>query len=90
MTSAVASAIDHIGLSPIARMFDIWPSAVQKWRDNQCLPESELSGRTRYAVGIEELSDGKYKAEDLLAETRAIWENRAPRGRKRKRIGRAA
>lgn len=90
MQSTIASAIDHIGLSPIARRFDVWPSAVQKWRDNGYLPESELSGRTQYAAGIEEMSGGRFTAEIMLAETRAVWESRVLRRGKRKRIGRTA
>lgn len=88
MPSQVASAIDHIGLTPIANRFDIWPSAVQKWRDNGRLPESELSGRTEYAVGIEALSAGKFPADRLLAETREAWKRNPLRRGKPKRKGR--
>jgi hypothetical protein len=77
MSSIVATAISHIGLTPIAKKFDLWPSAIQKWRDQGFLPESDLSGRTKYAHGIEELSEGRYKAEEMLAETRAAWQARA-------------
>ncbi len=76
MSSAVASAIDHIGLTKVGNRFGIRPSAVQKWRDNKRLPQTDLSGLTEYAAGIEELCAGKFKAEILLAETRAAWERK--------------
>lgn len=88
MQSIVASAIDHIGLTPIANRFNLWPSAVQKWRDLGRLPESELSGRTEYAIGIAELSDGKFPAERLLAETREAWRKHPLRRGKPRRVGR--
>lgn len=71
--SSVTSAIDHIGLSRLAREFGYRPSAVQKWRDEGRLPKSELAGLTEYASTIENLTGGKYRAADLLAETRAAW-----------------
>jgi hypothetical protein len=77
MSTTVTRAIAHIGLTPVAKKFDVWPSAVQKWRDQGFLPESELSGRTKYAQGIEELSDGMFKADEMLAETRDAWQARA-------------
>lgn len=95
MHSTAASPIDHIGgpntenfvtlaiwdlgLSPIAAEVDIWPSAVQKWRDNGYLPESELSGRTKYAEAIDRLSRGKWQKQKLLAVTRAFWTQRGKR-----------
>lgn len=88
MPTIVASAIDHIGLTPIANHFDIWPSAVQKWRDLGRLPESDLSGRTEYAAGIEELSEGEYPAEKLLAATREAWQKNPLRRGRAKRAGR--
>ena len=83
--STVASAIDHIGLSRLAARFGFYPSAVQKWRDEKRLPQTELSGLTNYAKAIEELSEGQYKAKDLIAETRAAWKERITRVRPGKR-----
>lgn len=74
--SIVKSAIDHIGLSRLGRAVGKWPSAVQKWRDEDCLPQTDLSGLTTYAATIEELTEGEYRAEDLLAHTRRAWEQR--------------
>lgn len=89
MTNVVASAIDHIGLTKLGNRFDVWPSAVQKWRDLGCLPESDLSGRTEYAKGIEEESGGKYTAEQLLEATREAWALRpVRRGKRKRRAGR--
>lgn len=87
MSSTVASAIDHIGLTKVGNRFGIRPSAVQKWRDNRRLPQTDLSGLTEYAAGLEELSDGLYPAARLLAETREAWK-RTPlkRGKKKRSV----
>jgi hypothetical protein len=92
MADVTASAIDHIGLTRLANRFGYRPSAVQKWRDQGRLPQSELAGLTQYAEAIEELSDGKYTAVQLIAETRLKWTANPPKksGPKRKRIRRAA
>lgn len=89
MPSQVASAIDHIGLTKVGNRFGIGPSAVQKWRDNARLPQTDLSGLTSYAAGIEELSAGKYLAQTLLAETREAWVKTPVRRGKRKRTKKA-
>lgn len=74
--STVTSAISHIGLTPIANRYGIWPSGVQKWRDLGALPRTELAGLTDYASGIAELSEGKHTREELIRDTRAYWEKR--------------
>lgn len=73
MSNAVTSAIEHIGLTPVARRFGYRPSAVQKWRDDGRLPKTDLAGLTNYAEVIEELCDGKYTAKELIDATRAAW-----------------
>jgi hypothetical protein len=78
MQTVTARAINHIGLTKLGNAAGVRPSAAQKWRD-KALPESELSGRTAYARLIEQLSEGEYTAEQLLAETRAFWEKRPVR-----------
>lgn len=78
--STVTSAIELIGLTPLAKRAGLYPSAVQKWRDQGRLPRTELMGLTHYAGYIEELSQGKYRAADLIAETRAAWQRRAAKG----------
>lgn len=79
--SEVASAINHIGLTRLANRLGFRPSAVQKWRDAGRLPYTELSGLTNYAKTIEELSDGKYRADKLIAVTRAKWRAKPPKKR---------
>lgn len=75
----VTKAIEELGLTPVANFFGMWPSNVQKWRDNGCLPETDLSGRTKYAAGIERLSRGKYSAAKMLAASREVWAKRPVR-----------
>lgn len=77
--SMVTSAIERIGLSRVARRFDCWPSAVQKWRDRGRLPKSDLAGLTDYAGGIAELSEATAQPvtkEELLRDTRTAWESK--------------
>lgn len=79
MQSAIASAIDHIGLTKLANRFGYRPSAVQKWRDQCRLPHTELSGLTQYASAIAEMCDGQYTVDQLIEETRASWTANPPR-----------
>lgn len=75
--STVTSAIERIGLSPIAQRFGYRPSAIQKWRDNGRLPKTDLAGLTNYAEVIAELSEATEEPvtkEQLLRDTRAGWE----------------
>jgi hypothetical protein len=83
--SLTATAIDHIGLKPLAERFGVRLSAVHKWK-KQGLPKSELAGLTAYAQAIEELSQGKYLAADLLEETRRQWRRRTAQVIKDKRL----
>lgn len=85
--SLVTSAIDHIGLKPIADRYGFRLSAVHKWKKQGRLPRTELAGLTQYAEGIEKLSAGKYSAADLLAETRAAWQRRTAKAVQAKRQG---
>lgn len=82
--SIVATAINHIGLTKLADRFGYYPSAVQKWAKNERLPISELSGITNYAAVIEEMSEGRYPAAKLIAETRRAWEQDIKKSRARK------
>lgn len=75
--STVTSAIERIGLSPIAQRFGFRPSAVQKWRDRGRLPKTDLAGLTNYAEVIAELSESTEEPvtkEQLLRDTRTAWE----------------
>lgn len=73
MTQYVASAIDHIGLTKLGDRLNYWPSAIQKWRDDDRLPRTELMGITNYAEVIQEMTEGKYKAKKLIEHTRSKW-----------------
>lgn len=78
--NSVTESIRAIGLTPLARRFDCQPSAVQKWRDDGRLPQSELAGLTNYAETIAELSRETKKPttiKRLLADTRKAWVKRA-------------
>lgn len=77
--SAVTSAIERIGLTPIAKRCGYRPSAVQKWRDQGRLPRTDLAGLTNYAQIISELSQTTSEpvtAEKLLEDTRAAWQGK--------------
>lgn len=79
--STVSSAIRHIGLTPLANRLGFRPSAIFKWQDSNRLPQSELAGTTNYAEVIEEMTEGKYTAEQLIAATREMWRATPPRKR---------
>ena len=77
--STVKSAIELIGLTPVAKRFGYRPSAVQKWRDDGRLPRTDLAGITNYAAVIAELSEATESpvtVEQLLDDTRAGWKAR--------------
>lgn len=74
--STVTSAIELIGLSKLAKRLGYYPSAVQKWRDEGRLPQTELSGLTHYAETIAELSEDTAKpvtVDQLISDTRKAW-----------------
>lgn len=73
MSNPVTSAIEQIGLSSLARRLGFWPSAIQRWKDDGRLPQTDLAGLTSYAATIEEMTEGKYTAEQLLEATRDSW-----------------
>jgi|SRR6266478_5553779 len=91
----VTTAITHIGLRPIADRYGFRLSAVHKWKTQGRLPRTELAGLTDYAKALQELSDGKFLASDLIAETRLAWQRRtakavqAKRSRQKKTAGEA-
>ena len=74
--NVVESAIDHIGLKPIAERYGFVISAIHKWKKEGRLPKSDLAGLTCYAQDLEELSGGKYRASELLAATRRAWQQK--------------
>ncbi|HGJ5921848.1 MAG: DNA-binding protein [Candidatus Arsenophonus phytopathogenicus] len=58
--------IKNIGISKVANACGVSDRAVYKWLKNGFLPKTEFFGKTNYAQTIQTISDGKYKAEDLL------------------------
>lgn len=80
MSNLVASAINQIGLSKLGRRLQCQPSNIQRWRDAGRLPQTDLCGLTNYASVIEEMTQGKYKAAELLEATRQAWIERRAAG----------
>lgn len=82
--NSVTTAIVNIGVNKLAKRFGKYSSAIVKWHQQGCLPQTELAGLTNYAPVIAELSqDTKtpVTVELLLADTREVWTRKAkPRG----------
>lgn len=58
--------IKSVGIPRVAKACGVSSRAVYKWLNNGFLPKTEFFGKTKYAQVIENISDGKYKASDLL------------------------
>ncbi|MGG2139938.1 DNA-binding protein [Symbiopectobacterium sp. RP] len=58
--------IKSVGIPHVAKACGVSSRAVYKWLNNGFLPKTEFFGKTKYAQAIENISDGKYKASDLL------------------------
>lgn len=58
--------IRDIGIAEVANACGVSERAVYKWLKNGFLPKTEFFGKTNYAGIIQDISNGKYKAEDLL------------------------
>lgn len=75
--NTVTRSIELIGTTKVAQRVNLYPSAVQKWRDQGRLPRTELAGLTQYAREISLLSIETGEAvtvDQLLADTRSAWE----------------
>ena len=75
--NTVTRSIELIGTTKVAQRVDLYPSAVQKWRDLGRLPRTELAGLTQYAREISLLSietGEPVTVDQLLADTRTAWE----------------
>lgn len=59
-------AIKAVGISEVAKACGVSERAVYKWLKNGFLPKTEFFGKTNYAAEIEKLSQGKFRASDLL------------------------
>ncbi|CBJ80320.1 8.4 kDa cro protein [Xenorhabdus bovienii str. Jollieti] len=58
--------IKNIGITEVAHACGVSERAVYKWLKNGFLPKTEFFGKTNYAEKIQQISDGKYQANDLL------------------------
>ncbi|OTA16051.1 transcriptional regulator [Xenorhabdus beddingii] len=58
--------IKNIGITEVAQACGVSERAVYKWLKNGFLPKTEFFGKTKYAETIQQISDGKYQANDLL------------------------
>ena len=61
----IKSAIEEIGIYRIKDKTGRSTTAIYKWR-NKGWPRTEYTGETTYAKQFELLSNGKFKAKDLL------------------------
>lgn len=81
--SKVTAAINHVGISAVARRVGYRPSAVQHWRDEGCLPMTDLAGLTQYASIIAQMSHQKFSTEELIDASYVRWQQRIKANRKR-------
>jgi len=51
--------ISHFGIRPLARLMDLSPSSILRWRDTGMIP-------AKHQKKIIELSGGKFTANDLV------------------------
>lgn len=58
--------IKSIGIPEVAKACGVSERAVYKWLKNGFLPKTEFFGKTQYAAKIQEISQGKYLAYELL------------------------
>ncbi|MDC9607245.1 helix-turn-helix transcriptional regulator [Xenorhabdus griffiniae] len=63
---SLEESIKNIGITEVARACGVSERAVYKWLKNGFLPKTEFFGKTNYAETIQQISDGKYQANDLL------------------------
>jgi len=58
--------IKCVGIPEVAKACGVSERAVYKWLKNGFLPKTEFFGKTNYASKIEQLSGGKYQANEML------------------------
>lgn len=67
MESILRAAIDHAGGPKIVGpACGVSYQAALKWYRKGRLPRTEWTGETKYATVLEQLTDGKYKAREIL------------------------
>ncbi|WP_299996907.1 helix-turn-helix domain-containing protein [uncultured Cedecea sp.] len=59
-------SIKGVGIPEVAQACGVSERAVYKWLKNGFLPKTEFFGKTQYAAKIEAISQGRYRACDLL------------------------
>lgn len=64
--TAIAKAVKIFGKRGLAKEMGLAYQSVNRWSEQNRLPDSEYSGRTKHAVKIEALTKGKVTVEDLL------------------------
>jgi hypothetical protein len=64
--TALAKAIEIIGLTAMANELDIKYQSIRGWQDRNRMPDTEFSCRTQYAVKIQAMTDDKVTVEQLL------------------------
>lgn len=62
----ITVAIDHVGLSKLAKACDVTYQAIRKWEKAGRLPRTEWTGETDYSAIIETETDGKVTKSQLL------------------------
>ena len=62
--------IKSVGIPEVAKACGVSERAVYKWLKNGFLPKTEFFGKTQYAQTIEQISGGKFMANDLLELSR--------------------
>ncbi|MFC0178974.1 DNA-binding protein [Thorsellia kenyensis] len=67
---SIKDAILEVGIHNVANACGVTTRAVYKWISNNYLPKTEFFGGTNYAQKIESLSNGKFKAENLLEQSK--------------------
>lgn len=75
----VSSILEEIGISRIAKKIGVRPSAVCRWRDEERLPLSDLTGFTNYSETIAAIVGNPEISVTLRFKTREAWERRPPR-----------
>lgn len=63
--SDLSEVLGTVGLTRVARVCGVAPSAVHKWKSRNQLPRTEWTGETCYAAKIAELHGG-VTVEELL------------------------
>ncbi|GLT13868.1 Cro/Cl family transcriptional regulator [Vibrio algivorus] len=75
MKITIEKIIEELGGSNIARVCQVTPKAVSKWKAKNCLPRTVITGESDYAQKIEMLSGSKFQSGMLIALTKQQLKN---------------